>query len=808
MPPRSRRFLRFFLRFLMALSALTALLALALWWALRASLPTLDGTQPLAGLKATATIERDADGVPTVHAQDRTDLAHALGFLHAQDRFFQMDLARRQAAGELSGLFGPAAVDKDQEARQHGFRRRATGVVERMTPEQRSFLDAYVEGVNDGLGALGARPWEYLALRTTPRLWTCEDSVLVIDAIAMTQENDGSDERSRLAIQQTYGDEVLAFLCPVLPAQSAALDGSAAPAPPVPGAAHFTPRPLAPGEAAPVPMLAMDAAPLNPDELPGSNAFALAGTRTASGRALVANDPHLRLAVPNIWYRTSLVLPDRTVTGATLPGVPAVVVGSNGDIAWAFTNGLIDTCDLVVVEVDPTDPTRYRVPDSSGWEPFEVMHESIPVRGRAPEPCEVLMTRWGPLVTRPGKGGPVYARHWSEYEPSGINAEMTGLMDARTLDEAIAQAHRAGIHPQNLIVGDRAGNVAWTIIGQVPRRVGFDGRTPQSWADGKCRWDGFLSPDEVPVIRNPANGQLWSANNRAVGGEALSRLGDGDYVDPARAAQLRDRLSALAGRAAQPVDELAIQLDDEARYLIRWRELLLGVLTDEAVAGQAPLEELRKIVRGWDGHASVDGAGYRLVREFRRAVTAVVMDPLFAPVKQRDPEAEPGAYVQQPLWSILDARPAHLLPPGAASWDSLLLGAARTTADPSKYTPGGPSLADCTWGRRNALAMNHPLSRGLPAFVGRWFGMPAQPLPGDSNLPRVQSPNFGASLRMVVSPGQEDAGIYEQPGGPSGHALSPFYRTGHGNWAEGCPSSFLPGPASHRLELRPRTAGQ
>lgn len=808
MPNRLRRTLRFFFQALAALLALVALAALTLWWILRASLPTLDGTRPLTGLTTSVTIERDADGVPTVHAQSHEDMARALGFLHAQDRFLQMDLLRRQGAGELAELLGPAAIEKDQESRQHLFRRRAVGIVQAMTPKQRRLLDAYVEGVNEGLGALEARTWEYFALRATPRPWTREDSVLVIDAMAMTQETDGTDERSEMAIRQTYGDETLAFLYPSITEGSAALDGSAALAPPVPDATHFRPRPLAPGEAAPVPVLTMGAAMANPDEMPGSNAFALAGARTASGEALVANDPHLRLAVPNIWYRASLVLPERTVTGATLPGVPAVVVGSNGDIAWAFTNGLIDTCDLVLVEVDPADATRYRVPDGSGWEPFEVVRESIPVHSHAPEACEVLMTRWGPLVTRPAKGGPVYARHWSEYEPGGISAEMISLMDARTLDEALARAHRTGIHPQNLIVGDRAGNVAWTVIGQVPRRVGFDGRTPQSWADGTRRWGGFLSPDEVPVVRNPANGQLWSANNRAVGGDALTRLGDGGYVDPVRAAQLRDRLSALTSQTAQPADLLAIQLDDEARYLTRWRELLLRVLTDEAVAGQASLGKLREIVRAWNGHASTDAVGYRVVREFRRAVTEAVMDPIFAPVKQRDSEAEPGSYVQQPLWSILDARPAYLLPPSAGSWDNLLLDAARATADPGKYKPGGASLAECTWGQRNVLAMNHPLSRGLPVFIGRWLGMPAHSLPGDSNLPRVQSPNFGASLRMVVSPGQEDAGIYEQPGGASGHPLSPFYRAGHENWAKGRPSSFLPGPVRHQLELHPITIGK
>ena len=158
MPKRLRRSSRFFLRALATLSVLVALAALALWWALRASLPLLDGTRPLTGLTTSVTVERDADGVPTVHAQSHEDMARALGFLHAQDRFFQMDLLRRQAAGELAELFGPAAVEKDQESRQHLFRRRAAGIVQAMTPGQRCLLDAYVEGVNEGLGALGARP--------------------------------------------------------------------------------------------------------------------------------------------------------------------------------------------------------------------------------------------------------------------------------------------------------------------------------------------------------------------------------------------------------------------------------------------------------------------------------------------------------------------------------------------------------------------------------------------------------------------------------------------------------------------------
>ncbi len=800
--PRPRlRFLRILFRLAVVLVVLILLVPVAGWLLLRASLPTLDGSRKLPGLTETVSVERDADGVPTVRARNRKDLFRALGFLHAQDRFFQMDLLRRQGAGELSELAGPGTLKMDREARQHLFRRRAAALMAAMTPEHARQIDAYVAGVNAGLDALGARPWEYFLLSAAPRPWSREDCLLVIFAMSMTLETDGSDERSRAAIAQTYDEEALAFLRPLVTERSAALDGSTAPAPPVPDAAHFTARPFAPGEAAPEPVLTA-AVSVDPDALPGSNSFVLAGARTEGGGALVANDPHLSLAVPNLWYRASLVLPEGTCTGVTLPGVPALVIGSNGRVAWGFTNSYIDTCDLVVVEVDPADPGRYRVPDGTGWEPFEVVHESLAVHGGKPEACDVWMTRWGPLLTRPGKGGPVYARHWSEYDPGAINLDLAELMDTHNMEEALTVAHHAGIHPQNFLVGDRDGNVAWSILGRVPRRVGFDGHSPQSWADGTRHWDGFLPPEQVPVIRNPAAGQLWSANNRAVGGEMLALLGDAGYDGPNRSGQIRDRLSAITGHAAKPADLLAVQLDDEALYLARWRELLMSTLGDPAVEGQPTLEELREIVRGWDGHASVNAAGYRLLREFRRVVTTMVVNPILEPVQKRDPVAKLGTNADQPLWSILQARPAHLLPSSAKSWDDLLLRAAQMTAKFGEHQqPDALGLSECTWGRYNMLAMQHPLSGALPARVAGWLDMPAQALPGDANMPRVQLPSFGASMRMVVSPGREEEGIFEQPGGASGHPLSRFYRAGHENWTAGKASPFLPGAAKYRLEL-------
>ena len=248
-----------------------------------------------------------------------------------------------------------------------------------------------------------------------------------------------------------------------------------------------------------------------------------------------------------------------------------------------------------------------------------------------------------------------------------------------------------------------------------------------------------------------------------------------------------------------------VQLDDEALYLTPWRDLLLQTLTDPAVERQPDLDELREIVRTWDGHASVNAVGYRLLREYRRVVTAMVMNPIMEPLHRRDPVARLGGSAEQPLWSILTARPAWLLPASASSWDDLLLRAARMTARLGEHQRPALPLSECTWGRANVLAMRHPLSGAFPAQIARWLDMRAQELPGDANMPRVQAPTFGASMRMVVSPGHEDEGIYEQPGGSSGHPFSRFYRAGHDNWTEGKPSPFLPGPTEYRLELRPDT---
>ncbi|SDR93912.1 penicillin acylase family protein [Opitutus sp. GAS368] len=791
------------LRWLSAvLGGLALLVAAAVawgWWQLRGSLPPLDGERTVAGLTAPVKIERDAASVPTLTGATRRDVARATGYLHAQDRFFQMDLLRRRGAGELSELFGTVAVDLDKSARLHGFRRTATQVVASAGSAERAVLTAYTEGVNAGLAALGNVPWEYLVLRTAPQPWREEDSVLCIYAMWFDlQDSRGSFELNRDALRVTLGSATMDFLAPRGNSWDAALDGSTfAPAPPP--ALRFE---------APAADPAAGFAALEPagKEVVGSNAFALSGAHTATGAALVANDMHLNLGVPHVWYRAVFQWTDATaprrVVGVTLPGLPFMVVGSNGHVAWGFTDAYVDTSDVITIATEITANSFYKTPD--GWKEIEERKEEIRVKGEKPVPFTARWTRWGPVIDGPKDGHGLVLR-WSAHDAEATNLHFLDMETALTTAEGLAVAHHASFPNENIIIGDTAGDIAWTILGRVPRRVGYDGRVPVSWGYGDRRWDGYLKPEEIPVITNPAEGALWTANNRAVGGEAYAKLGDSGYDDGARGGQIRDDLRALlaSGRKAVPADLLAIQLDDRALFLDRWQKFLLAVLDDQAVAQNPSRAALRDAVRTWSGRADTGSVAYRVVRSFRLHVAERTFAP-FAEQAQREYPAFSwhGFRYEDALWLLVHARPAKLLTPAQPSWAALLLAAADdVTADVAKT---GGSLAHFTWGARNTLAMQHPFGRFLPAAVARLLDMPAVQLPGDSDMPRVLGPRFGQSERLVVSPGHEAEGIFEMPGGQSGHPLSPYYRAGHEAWVQGAATPLLPGPAQHTLTLKPQ----
>ncbi|MCU0256462.1 MAG: penicillin acylase family protein [Vicinamibacterales bacterium] len=780
------------------------------------SLPHVDGERPLAGLSAPVTVARDAQGVPFIEGATREDVARALGYVHAQERFFQMDLARRRAAGELSELVGESTRRLDRQTRVLGLRQRAREAIVAASEDDRRVLRAYTEGVNAGLAALGARPFEYILLRAAPRPWQDEDCGLVLGSMFLQlQDAFGARERRLTLVHEMLPREMAEFVTTTESEWATPLVGGPGHNPAVPGPEVLDLRSLPKAARLETPGAPVEAttawmppslAESSPEALPGSNNWAVAGTHTADGAALVANDMHLGLSVPHIWYRASLAWsggPAGRVTGVTLPGVPSLIVGSNGAIAWGFTNTTADWTDLVRLEVDPADSSRYRTPD--GWRPFTTRVEDVAVARAEGERVEVRETIWGP-VAEPDARGRLHAIAWVPLRPGGLNMRALAMERAAGVEEAFAIGATLGIPAQNLVVAGRDGRIGWSIAGRIPRRVGFDGRLSGSWADGARRWDGWVEPGAYPRVVAPASGRIATANNRLVEGDALALVGDGGY-DPG--ARMRQIVEGLAGiERATPRDMLAVQLDDRALFLERWRALLLRTLAPGAVAGSETRRDLQRVVNDtWTGRASQDSAAYRLVRDFRLRVGELAFGPVFADIRKVDPTISvvAGRGGEGALWALVSARPAHLLPPAYPTWVDLLLAAADKTAADAVEASG--SMAGHTWGRFNAARIQHPLSRAVPQLAW-WLDAPVLALAGDAHMPRVQVQDFGASQRMAVSPGREADGFFHMPGGQSGHPLSPHYRDMHAAWVNGEPTPFLPGPPVHVLTLRPPPGGQ
>lgn len=763
------------------------------WWQMGRSVPQAEGEVALRGLSAPVTVTRDAMGTPTITGANRADVARALGYLHAQDRFFRMDMQRRLAAGELSALMGDATADVDRSIRVHRFRARAIEMVKALPPGERAMLDAYVAGVNQGLGDLKARPFEYLLLRGDPLPWTAEDTVLTVFAMYINLQPVMPRRELDLArAQKALGREMAAFLYPRSTPLDAPINGSVLPEPPMPSRVAAL--------AGPPPVAAI--ADVRLDETVGSNNWAVGGALTATGAALVANDMHLGLDVPSIWYRARLVVTGADgkldATGVTLPGTPFLVAGSNGKVAWGYTNSYIDTSDAVVVEWIDERAGTYRTPD--GPATVARIDERLCVRAA----CETLPVRetiWGPIVGKDAFGQTI-AMRWTAHEPDAIRLGTALQMErAGSVAEAIATAQASAIPQQNFTVGDAAGNIGWTIIGRVPKRLGFDGQEVVSFADGMKRWDGYLTPEETPVVLNPAGARIWTANSRVVGGEAYAKLGDGGYDTGARAGRIRDLL--LAKKRFAPADFLAIQLDDRQARNDPWAAMLLAELEKR---DDPRLTAMIPHVKAWGGRAVPGNVGYRLVDQFRkRTVEGLYEAWLGKPEAGSRQKTHAPAQAEGPARRLLSERPAGLVPKGFASWDAYLDHVlAGVVADVDEAAGG--DLARYTWGADGGTVgradIRHPLSRAIP-LLGRLTDPVDVAVPGDRATVRAQAPGFGASERFAVSPGREAEALFQMPGGQAGNPRTPWYLSGHEDWIRGRPAPFLPGPAKWTLVLKP-----
>lgn len=785
------RWLRWTLRAFLVLLALLLIAVAVAGWAMRASLPRLGGGIALEGMSADVEVQRDALGVVTITAGNELDAMRALGYVHAQERFFEMDLMRRTSAGELAELFGARALDLDRRRRVHRMRARVVRDLDLIAGARRDALQAYTDGVNAGLAGLRARPWAYLLLRAQPAPWRLEDTPLVGHAMYFDlQDASNARELALWRLKPHLPPAAFALLAHSGSRWDAPVQGEARGDAQLPSPAELDLRRTASRAARRVDVP-------TPMEV-GSNNFAVSGALTRDGRAIVADDMHLSLRAPNIWFRARLHYPDAAapggavdVSGFTLPGLPLIVVGSNTHVAWGFTNSYGDWLDW------------QRVPACES--PCAIVPESIRVAGGEPVRMDVEETPWGPVLHRDADGTG-WALRWVAHLPGALTLDLADLARASDLDAAMRVADRTGLPAQNLVIGDRSGRIAWRLLGPVPQRGGdcapspADARTgaivPGDAPSGCAPWT--VSPVIAPSISAAETTRLWTANSRVVDGDALDLIGDGGYALGTRAWSIRDALQARDTFTER--DLLAVQLDDRAHFLQPWWQLLRAA----AKGARTPaLQALADADRAWPTHATPESVSYRLVRAWRLAVHERIAAGLTAPARAALGGDAPMPSLPQfegVVWPIVRQQPAHMLPPAFATWEALFEDAASEVR--TKLSERGP-LGERSWGERNTAAICHPLAGALPGPARRWLCMPAEPLRGDSYTPRAQGPDFGASQRMVVAPGHERDGIIHMPGGQSGHPMSPFWAAGHDDWVHGRPTPFLPGAPVHRLTITP-----
>ncbi len=781
---------KYVLKALMIFTAIMLACLIGILLLFRASLPLHTGHLSLDRLKQQVIIDRDQLGIPTIQASHREDIAQALGFLHAQERFFQMDLLRRASSGELAELVGRVALEFDKKRRYHALRRVAKQMWSQLTHEEQEILQAYSHGVNQGLSHLQAKPFEYFLLFTSPQPWKPEDSLLVgLNLFFELQDAEGEKDLMKGYLHRLLPSSVSHFFLHQGSPWDAPLDGSKIPYVPIPPPEDFS-------YLNSFDVHSMEEIPIQADapHLGGSNHWAVSGKKTKDGKAILACDMHLGLSVPTIWYRARFLNLNShkvDICGLTLPGMPLMICGSNGQIAWGFTNAYLDTADIAMVTLHPENQENYLTVE--GWKPLIKRKEVIFIKGESPDIIEFSDTEWGPLLANHFFDQPI-ALKWIAHDPECLNLKLMELENASSVEEALAKIPQIKMPILNCLLADREGNIGWTLVGTLPERQGFDGTLPILLQDPSCQWLGKMDPSSYPKIVNPKDGILWTANNRTLDIAKNPLMSSSYFINGIRAYQIQRRLNETSNFTLQKM--LSIQLDDEAFFFQRWHQLFMQTLQKTPFL-EGKRKELLEVISTWEGHASAQSAAYYWIRSFRAQVYQQVLKRILKPCFLAYPSFHASHFdFEEPVWLIASQQPDYLANPKYGSWQKELLS---FIDEMIEKTPPG-KIKEQTWGKRNTMAISHPLSGAIPG-ADVFLNMKPDSISGDYWVPRVISSTEGASQRLVVAPGNEKEGILQMPCGQSGHPLSPHYRDQHQDWVEGRATSLLSGPTQQTLIL-------
>ena len=795
---------------LLVLAVAGALVGGAVWLkhAMRASLPEMDGRMLISGLSAPVTIRRDQHGVPHLEAASLDDLFLAQGYVTAQDRLWELDMARRMAAGDTAAILGPMQVKHDEMQRLLAIRETAERLTASLDDQNRRYFEDYARGVNAYIASHEDRlPAEFRLLRYQPKAWQPVDSMLVVMGMVELLDTQWPDKVERELITKRLGPTLAADLYPTgswrdhppvtteppITAPNQALPdvpldesqtgklrspaGLQAPAA-LRAQVGYLPRDVLDVDADWLGMRGVDAA-WNRLEgragaaclgcTRGSNEWVVAGSRTASGQPILSNDMHLDHQIPNIWYEIDLKAPGFHAAGVTVPGIPMVVAGHNEHMAWGFTALYGDTQDLYVEHVNAQD--EYQGTDGT-WHPIEHDRETIQVRAGRNVTVDVERTGHGVVVTPmiPGEKR-VLALRWSAYDALAKGFPLLALDTAANWTD-FRNALRGWWGPtQNVVYADDQGHIGYQAVGLIPYRpAGLQG-VPIT--DTQHEWQGFIPFDQLPTAYDPPGGILATANSRVTPDGYPTPL-TLEWADPYRNERIWKWLEPKE-KLTQP-DMLTLQTDiySELDQEIAQR-LAYGI--DHASHAEARLRQAADLMRSWDGVVAIDSAPAAIVAAAKAEFFPMLLRPKLGD-KWKDYHWAESLFAGE---QILTNEPPAWLPKNYASWDDFLADMVRRGLVDG-HAP--QDLKRWEYGYAHPVDIEHPLFGLLPWFKN-WTGTGVQPQSGDTTTVKQVTRRLGPSQRFTIDWSNVDGATENIVMGESGDPLSPYYRDQWPYWYGG-----------------------
>jgi penicillin amidase len=713
----------------------------AAYWFVWRPLPQRSGTA-IAPVSAEVWAVYDRQGTPHIRAGSLDDALFAQGYVTAQDRLFQMDGLRRLAAGDLAEVFGPGFVENDREARRFRFRRIAEEAYVTLPPGDRAAFAAYARGVNFYIAThLHSLPLEFTLLGYQPRPWSAVDSLLICLHMFRTLTTSWRDEIAKRDM-------------------------------------------LADGDARKVEYLWAVRAGTEPQ--PGSNAWALSGRHTASGKPLLSNDMHLEYSLPGTWFMTHLQAPGLDVAGVALPGTPGVVVGHNERIAWGITNLHFDVQDLYIEKLDARNG-RYLY--RGQWEQARAEREIIRVKGQRPVELVVWVTRHGPVFLN--EGNQFMALRWTVSEPGIVQYPILDIDRAGNWQEFTQALERFPGPGSNFVYADVDGNIGYHAAGKLPKRRGYRGDVPVDGATGDFDWDGYIPFGELPSVYNPPSGIVASANQDPFPPDYRYPV-NGNFGPPYRARQIRDRLAARERwRAA---DLLGVQMDIYSAFSKFLAEQLVAAYDARHVRNPG-LEDAVALLRQWNGRMEADKPAPLIAAlAFPHVRTSIA--EAAAPGGGRLYETKMSSAMVEKL---LRERPEGWF----RDYNEMLLRVLVDAVEEGKNLYG-QDVKRWRYGASLRLGINNPVFHRVPA-IGKYFDIAPVPMSGSGTTVKQSTPVLGPSMRMNADLGDWDASLLNIVTGQSGQILSRHYRDQWEDYLAGrsYPMQFGNVKAASTLEFRP-----